>query len=58
MDYLNPVQISGVATQGRGDGEAWSGQHMWVTQYTVSYKTDENGSFQFVVDDNGAPIVS
>ena len=58
MDYLKPVEMSGVATQGRGDGEAYPGNYLWVTKYTVSYKTDENGSFQFVVDDNGAPIVS
>jgi len=57
VDYLNPVQILGVATQGRGDGGKWPGHDQWVSQYTVSYKTDENASFQFVVDDSGATVV-
>ena len=58
VDYLDQVEITGVATQGRGDGEVWQGYSQFVSQYTVSYKSDENGAFQFVTDENGATIVS
>ena len=47
-----------MATQGRGNGEVWQGPAQWVTQYTVSYKSNENGAFQFVTDENGETIVS
>ena len=47
-----------MATQGRGDGEEHKGYPQWVTQYTVSYKSDENEVFKFVTDENGATIVS
>jgi len=57
VDYLDQVEITGVATQGRGDGEVWQGYSQFVSQYTVSYKSDENGAFQFVTDENGAAIL-
>jgi len=56
-DFLDQVEITGVATQGRGDGEEHKGHSSWVTQYTVSYKSDENGVFKFVTDENGATII-
>ena len=52
------MQILGVATQGRGNGEAYPNNGQWVSQYTVSYKTDENASFQYVVDESGSRVVS
>ena len=56
-DYLTEIEVSGIATQGRGNGEKWPGHEEWVKSYTVSYQTEQSGEFHFITDESGEPIV-
>jgi len=56
-DYLTEIEVSGIATQGRGNGEKWPGHEEWVESYTVSYQKEESDEFHFITDESGEPIV-
>jgi len=52
VGWCNELQVTGVVTQGRGDGKEW------VTSFMVSYSMIDVNHWQYVTDQYGNRKVS
>jgi len=50
VDLLNPIQVTGIITQGRGPGDQWN---QWIRTYKILYGDDEN-NLEYIQTQDGS----